>query len=214
MAIRASPVHPRASVGHAATGRRWSATIRAPGPSLPPSTLARTPVMDPCACERGPSCTRRSKTTQERALGVPCPSWSARSRPGRGRAPAPRRESAQAEGFVAVVARSGGDETGSGSHLAFVCAAFRSGAHLPFPQAEHGMDDTEGAPSRAGRPVDVASCSCVYAAAVGTHMRCGPAAAVGAALRYGAPYTDPGPSRGFSAFGAPGHTRQAAETLR
>src|SRR5215210_406803 len=54
-----------------------------------------------------------------------------------------------------MVARAGEDEAGSGSHLALVCAAFRSGAYLPLPQAEHGMDDAEGAPPRAGRPVDV-----------------------------------------------------------
>src|SRR3712207_8155799 len=41
---------------------------RAPGPSHQPSTPARTPVTDPCACERGPSCTRRSKTTRGEAV--------------------------------------------------------------------------------------------------------------------------------------------------
>jgi hypothetical protein len=56
-----------------------SALIGAPGPSPRPSTTARTPVTDLCACGRGPSCTRRSRTTRGRAAGDPCPSWSAHS---------------------------------------------------------------------------------------------------------------------------------------
>ena len=50
---------------------------------------------------------------------------------------------------MAVVARAGRDEAGPGPHLALVvCAAFRSGAHLWLPQAEHGMDGAEGSPPR------------------------------------------------------------------
>ena len=113
-----------------------------------------------------------------------------------------------------LVARSRGNGAGSGPYLALVCAAFRSGAHLPLPQAEHGMDDAEGSPPRAGRPMDVAGCGRFRPTQVGAHVRCGPAAAVGAPLRCRAPYADPGPSRRFGAFGAPGHARQAAETLR
>ena len=48
---------------------------RAPGPNPPPSITARTPGTDPCACGRGPRCILRSTTTQEGALGDPCPSW-------------------------------------------------------------------------------------------------------------------------------------------
>ena len=91
--------------------------------------------------------------------------------PGRGRAVAPRRKAAGASGLVAVVARAGGDGTGSGSHLALVCAAFRSGAHLSLPQAEHGMDDAEGSLPRAGRPVDVAGCGRFRPTQVGAHVR-------------------------------------------
>jgi hypothetical protein len=42
----------------------------------------------------------------------------------------------------------------------------------------------------------------------------GPKAAVGEALRYRPPDTDPGPPRRFSAFGGTRHAREAAETLR
>src|SRR5215211_3670836 len=66
--------------------------------------------------------------------------------PGRGRASTPRREAARAEGFVAVVVRPGGDGAGSGSPLALIRQALRSGTHLPLPQAEHGMDHAEGSP--------------------------------------------------------------------
>jgi hypothetical protein len=52
--------------------------------------------------------------------------------------------------FVAVVARPAGDGAGPRSHLARLRQALRSGAHLPLPQAEHGMDDASGAPPRAG----------------------------------------------------------------
>src|SRR5918993_525168 len=103
---------------------------------------------------------------------------------------------------------------GPGPHLALVCAAFRSGTHLSLSQAEHGMDDAEGTPPRAGRPVDVAGCGSFRPTQVGAQVRCGSAAAVGAPLRCGASYADAGPSRRFGAFGAPGHARQAAETLR
>jgi hypothetical protein len=136
------------------------------------------------------------------------------ARRGRGREVAPGREAARASRIVAVVARSRGNGAGSGPYLALVCAAFRSGAHLPLPQAEHGMDDAAGSPPRAGRPMDVGGCGRFRPTQVGAHVRCGPAAAVGAPLRCRAPYADPGPSRRFGAFGAPGHARQAAETLR
>jgi hypothetical protein len=52
------------------------------GPNPPPSIVVRTPVTDVCACGRGPRCTRRSATTQQRALEDPCPSCSGRSLPG------------------------------------------------------------------------------------------------------------------------------------
>jgi hypothetical protein len=37
------------------------------------------PVTEPCAYEGGPSCTQRSTTTTDEALGEPCPSWWAHS---------------------------------------------------------------------------------------------------------------------------------------
>src|SRR5215208_7097036 len=45
-------------------------------------------------------------------------------------------------------------------------------------------------------------------------MRCGPEAALGAPLRAGSPDAYAGPPGGFGAFGARGHARRAAETLR
>ena len=87
--------------------------------------------------------------------------------PGGGRASAPGREEAGAEGLVAVVARAGGDGAGPRSHLALLRKALRPGAHLPLPQAEHGMDHPSGSPPRAGRPVDVAGRGRLHTAKVG-----------------------------------------------
>jgi len=126
-----------------------------------------------------------SQGPQPRGKGYSGPSaprgWDAR--PGRGRAVAPRRESAGTSGLVAVVARAGGEGAGSGSHLALLRQALRPGAHLPFPQAKHGMDDAEGSPPRAGRPVELAGCGRLHAAKVGARPCCGPASAMGAPLR-------------------------------
>src|SRR5215210_2722100 len=93
---------------------------------------------------------------------------------GRGRASAPRREEAGAEGFVAVVARSGGDGAGSRSHLALLRKALRPGAHLALPQAEHGMDHAEGSPPRTGRPLELAGRGRLHTAKVGALLCCGP----------------------------------------
>jgi DDE superfamily endonuclease len=49
-----------------------------PQPSAEHRSVKR-PVTELCACGRGLSCTPRSTTTHERALGDPCQSWSARS---------------------------------------------------------------------------------------------------------------------------------------
>ena len=92
--------------------------------------------------------------------------------------------------------------------------AFRPGAHLPLFQADFGMDYAERAPPRAGGPVDVVGFGRFHPAEAGEGMRCGPQATVGASLRHRPPDADPSPSRSFGAFGAPGHARQAAETLR
>jgi hypothetical protein len=76
------------------------------------------------------------------------------------------------------------------------------------------MDDAEGAPPRAGGPLDVAGGGRFHPAQAGASARGGSAATLGAPLRYRPPDTDPGPSRGFGTFGATRHTREAAETLR
>lgn len=103
--------------------------------------------------------------------------------PGRGRAVAPGREAAGAEGSVAVVARAGGNRAGSGSHLALLRQAFRSRTHLPLPKAGYGMDDAESSPPRTGRPVELAGCGRLHTAKVGARLRCGPASAMGTPLR-------------------------------
>jgi hypothetical protein len=58
---------------------------------------------------------------------------------------------------VAVVARSRGGRRRSGPRppVAGLRAALRVGAHVSLPQAEYGMDHPSGAPSRAGRPLEV-----------------------------------------------------------
>jgi hypothetical protein len=98
----------------------------------------RTPDTVGCGCEPGRRCTRRSETTRGGVVGAPCLSWSGRSGPGGGRAASTRREAARAEGFVAVVARAGGDGARPGSPLARLRQALRAGAHLPLPQAGMG----------------------------------------------------------------------------
>jgi DDE superfamily endonuclease len=100
------------------------------------------------------------------------------------------------------------------SALARLRQALRPGAHLPLLQAEHGMDHAEGAPPRAGRSMDVAGFGSFHPAQAGAGVRCGPKATVGAPLRRRSPDTGTGPPGRFVAFGAPGHARQAAETLR
>ena len=75
--------------------------------------------------------------------------------PGGGRAPAPGREEAGAEGFVAVVGRAGGDGAGPRSHLALL----RKTLHLSTPSASSSrvwMDGPSGSSPRAGRPLDLA----------------------------------------------------------
>src|SRR5215216_4754000 len=76
------------------------------------------------------------------------------------------------------------------------------------------MDHTSGAPSRAGRPVDVAGGGRFHPTQAGTGGRCGPKAALGETLRHRPSDTGPGPPRGFAAFSGTRHTRQAAKTLR
>jgi hypothetical protein len=83
-----------------------------------------------------------------------------------------------------------------------------------FLKQSIGMDDAEGSPPRAGRPVDVGGGGRFCPTQVGAHVCRGPAAALGETLRHRSPDAVSGPSRGFGAFGAPRHTRQAAETLR
>src|SRR4029434_7232235 len=134
--------------------------------------------------------------------------------PGRGRASAPGREKAEAEGFVAVVARAGGDNAGSRSNLARLRKTLRPGAHLALTQAEHGMDDVAGSPSRTGRPVELAGRGRLHAAKVGARLCCGPEAAVGTPLRSGSTDACTGPPGSFVTFGGDGHASEGAETLR
>ena len=133
---------------------------------------------------------------------------------GGGRTAAERREAARAACPVTVVTRAGRDGAEFGSNLALLRQALRPGAHLPLLQAEHGMDHAEGAPPRAGRSMDVAGFGSFHPAEAGAGVRCGPKATVGAPLRRRSPDTGTGPPGSFVAFGAPGHARQAAETLR
>src|SRR5215208_962595 len=120
--------------------------IRAPGPSLPPSITARTPVTDLCACGRGLSYIPKSETTRGEAAADPSAHSGRHAHPGGGRASASGREKAGASCFVAVVVRTGGNGAGSRSHLALIRQALRCGTHLPLPKAEHGMDHAEGSP--------------------------------------------------------------------
>jgi hypothetical protein len=153
------------------------------GPSLPPSTSARTPVTGLCA--RAGVGRAASEGPEPRGAGQSgTPAHRGRhAHPGRGRAVAPRREPAGASGLVAMVARTGGDGAGSGSPLALVREALRPGAHLPLAQAGYGVDYPSGSSPRAGRSVeDVAGCGRLHAAKVGARPCCGPASAVGAPL--------------------------------
>src|SRR5919112_1244611 len=156
-----------------------------PGQSPQPSITARRPVTVACACGRGVSYIPKYGTTRGEAAADPCPSWSARSSWSRGRASATGRESAGAEGFVAVVARTGGNGAGSRSHLALIPQALRPGTHLPISQAEHGMDHPSGAPPRTGRPLELVGGGRLHTAEVGAGPCCGPAFAVGTPLRGG-----------------------------
>jgi hypothetical protein len=92
--------------------------------------------------------------------------------------------------------------------------ALRSRAHLALPQAEHGMDHAKGALPRAGRPLDVVGGGRIYPAEAGTSVGCGSEAALGAPLRAVSSDAHAGTPHRFGAFGAPGHARRGAETLR
>src|SRR5215203_1043084 len=156
--------------------------IRAPGPSLPPSITARTPVTDLCACGRGLSYIPKSETTRGEA--APPPAHSGRhAHPGGGRASASGREKAGASCFVAVGVRTGGIGAGSRSHLALLRQALRCGTHLPLPKAEHGMDHAEGSPPPTGRPLELVGRGRLHTAKIGARACCGPASAVGTPLR-------------------------------
>ena len=62
--------------------------------------------------------------------------------------------------------------------------------------------------------MDVAGFGGFHPAQAGAGMRCGPEVALGTPLRAGSPDAYAGPPGGFGAFGARGHARRAAETLR
>jgi hypothetical protein len=115
---------------------------------------------------------------------------------------------------VVVVAWSRRRGTEPGLAVARLRQAFRPRAYLPLPQTGFGMDNAKGAPSRAGGPVDVAGGGRFHPAQTGVGVRCGSAATLGAPPRHQPPYTASGPPRRFGAFGASGHAREAAETLR
>jgi hypothetical protein len=133
---------------------------------------------------------------------------------GGGREAASRREAARAEKAVVVVVGWSRRTTGSRPSLARVHQTLRPGAHLSLSKADIGMDHTSGAPSRAGRPVDVAGSSGFHPTQAGAVGRCGSTSALGETLRHRPPDTDSGPPRRFGAFGATWHAGEAAETLR
>ena len=62
--------------------------------------------------------------------------------------------------------------------------------------------------------MDVAGLGGFHPAEAGAGVCCGPEATLGTPLRHRPPDADTGPPRRFGAFDAPGHARQAAETLR
>jgi hypothetical protein len=101
---------------------------------------------------------------------------------GGGREAASRREAARAEKAVVVVVGWSRRTTGSRPSLARVHQTLRPGAHLSLSKADIGMDHTSGAPSRAGRPVDVAGDSGFHPTQAGAGERWGSAAALGEAL--------------------------------
>src|SRR5215211_2327046 len=107
-----------------------------------------------------------------------------------------------------------GRRTRSRSALAGVHQALRPGAYLPLPQTDLGMDHPASAPSRAGRPVDVAGGGRFHPTQVGAGGRCGPKAALGETLRQRPSDTGASPPGRFGAFGATRHASEAAETLR
>jgi len=76
------------------------------------------------------------------------------------------------------------------------------------------MDDAKGAPSRAGRPLDVVGGSRIHPTEASASVRRGPEAAMGAPLRHFSPHANASTPHRFGAFGGDGHARQAAETLR
>jgi hypothetical protein len=95
--------------------------------------------------------------------------------------------------------------------LADVRSALRPGAHLPLPQADARVDHPSGAPSGAGRPLDVAGARRVCAAVPGAPVRGGSAASLEAPLHSCLPSTVPDSSRCFGAFIGAGHAREAAK---
>jgi hypothetical protein len=108
-----------------------------------------------------------------KAVGDACPSWSARSSWSRSSVCPAARVSAS-RGLCGY----GGTGRRGRRRIWISSGALTSGAstwraHLPLPQAEHGMDDAEGSPPRTGRPLELAGCGRLHTAKFGARLCCG-----------------------------------------
>jgi hypothetical protein len=86
--------------------------------------------------------------------------------------------------------------------------------HLPLLQADAWMDHPSPQASRAGRPVELADCGGLPAAAPGASVRCGLEAALGEAIRCGQADPVSGSPGCFGAFARARNSCQTAKTLR
>jgi hypothetical protein len=80
------------------------------------------------------------------------------------------------------LARPRQDPSAQGA-VARLRAPVRPGAHHPLRQADPWLDHAQGAPSRAGRPLDLAGAGRLHPAASGPHDHLRPAAAMGTTPR-------------------------------
>jgi len=102
----------------------------------------------------------------------------------------PATPDARAEKVMAVVGRP--RRAWPRPPLAGLREALRSGAYLPLPQTDFGVDHPASASSGAGRPLELADLGCLRAATPGTSVRCWSTAPLGAPLRCGSADTVPG----------------------
>ena len=131
---------------------------------------------------------------------------------GGGGAAATRRETPQAEGAVAVVARRG--RPGPRPPLASLLPALRRGALRQVPERDSRLDGAEGSTPRAGRPLDLAGLDRLRSARVDQGRRRGPSPAPGEALGASVAHAGSGPEGFRDTLAHGGYAGERTETLR